>query len=1491
MFVKFIKQAGFYPCICIILYQNWSDKIIKKTFKIGLPILGTVVALLFSFYLILQSPMVQTYLTQKLAERLSKQYGTTISVKGVSVAFFNKLVLEGVLVEDQKQDSLLYVQELVASIDSFSVKKRYVGFNELKLDQTSLYISADSAGTANYQFLLDQFRSDTLKTDTLGFDFIVNRFGFNDAKVQYTYRDSVGDHTVHLDDISLGVSDFAFQDEQLSFLITSFRMNNRKDFTLDDFSAKVVMMPDSVRLNNLRLHTSDSEITDLNILIDKSRIGKEHDLKKLRFNLDLQKSVISMKDIGLLAPSLKGMEERVEVSGQITGTLTDLKGKNIEMSLGQNTRLTFDAYLSGLPDLENMYMHIDLKQSFADLNDLGKVKLPDSFPLEQIKIPSLLLKAGVIEYNGNFTGFLSDFVAYGTFRSKWGVLTTDLSFVPSEGEKLKINGRLKTVNFKLGQLAQSELLDRVTFNGDVKGTLNQKTHNFMAAVSGKIDSIDVSSYRYKNIQLNGDVLNKRFDGSLVADDPNLKFRFDGEFDLNVPVPVFNFNMLVEKADLKALKLVDNFKESEISFALDANFTGSNIDNLAGGIHFREGTYRNENGLLSFNNFDLKTFYENESVLQLRSDFLDADIRGQYQLHNLHNSVQQIITHYLPSSGLVYNEQRTQNNFDFRLALKDLNRFTQVLIPELKMNPAQIEGNINSAKNKITMKASFPEIQYQGAVFHDFTVNVDGDSKLNVRNKIDEIALGGQFKVYNFSFISEASGDVLDSKLAWNNYGAVSYSGSINTSTKFFKQKNSPHIEVSVKPTRLFLADSLWQINSALVTIDSTLIKVNKLRLSNKGQSITVDGSIDKDQSNKLNFIFNQIDLSSLNRLIAGNLDLMGELDGTLSVFDIYQSALFLSDLKINGLSLLGQSIGDATVQSHWDRETQEINAELLVKSEERTSLRASGIYNPGKDSLSLNTNFDRFSILILQPLMGSSFANFHGDASGKVRIHGPIGNIRHDGALYASNAGLMLSALRVNYNLSDSVRFSGDKIIFPDIRIQDDYGNSGVFSGSIKHRSFSKMVYDMTIKSDKIMAINTTPQINEQFYGKLFGSGVLRITGKGATVLIDGVARTERGTEMNISLEYEGDAQEYDFLSFVSHDFQPRIKTRKLPVIESNLQMRFNVEVTPEARAQLIYNSKIGDVIRSQGSGNMQVSIDNDNNLSLFGEYTVETGDYLFTLQNVINKKFEIQQGGTIEWNGDPYDAVLDLNAIYRAKASLSELFANAYENKDFSQRLPVLCKIALTKSLNNPDIKFDIELPSAEDRIKDEVRQYISSDEDMNKQILSLLVLGKFYTPEYLRGTYAASNNNLVGTTASELLSNQFSNWLSQISNDFDIGVNYRPGNEISNDEIELALSTQMFNDRVSINGNIGNNSSQRTNANNNGLVGDADVNVKITNNGKLQLKAYNHANNNLIYETSPYTQGVGVSYREDFNDFDELWQKVKNIFRRKNQKGKLRK
>jgi len=282
-----------------------------------------------------------------------------------------------------------------------------------------------------------------------------------------------------------------------------------------------------------------------------------------------------------------------------------------------------------------------------------------------------------------------------------------------------------------------------------------------------------------------------------------------------------------------------------------------------------------------------------------------------------------------------------------------------------------------------------------------------------------------------------------------------------------------------------------------------------------------------------------------------------------------------------------------------------------------------------------------------------------------------------------------------------------------------------------------------------------------------------------------------------------------------------------------------------------------------------------------------QEGDYLFTLQNVINKKFNIKRGGTILWNGEPYDANVDFEAIYNLKTSLNSLVIDTtyYTNKDYyKKRIPVECQVYLTEKLMNPNIKFDINLPTADEEAKTLIKTAINTEEKLNKQFLSLLVLNSFMPEQTGSDAYLSNGSTTTGlgtVTTSELLSNQLSHWLSQISDEWDIGVNYRPGDEISKDQVEVALSTQLLNDRISINGNVGYGGQTVDQASN--IVGDFNVDVKLNKSGKIRLKAFNESNDKLLYENAPYTQGVGVFYREEFNSFSELLHKFWNRFRRK--------
>ncbi len=236
----------------------------------------------------------------------------------------------------------------------------------------------------------------------------------------------------------------------------------------------------------------------------------------------------------------------------------------------------------------------------------------------------------------------------------------------------------------------------------------------------------------------------------------------------------------------------------------------------------------------------------------------------------------------------------------------------------------------------------------------------------------------------------------------------------------------------------------------------------------------------------------------------------------------------------------------------------------------------------------------------------------------------------------------------------------------------------------------------------------------------------------------------------------------------------------------------------------------------------------------------------------------------------------MDINAIYRLKAPLYDLMLglslDSTEFAKYRRRVPVECHLKMTETIMNPAMNCGIEVQFAYDKAEGILNSL--SAEEKNKQLISLLVLNSFYTPASMRGAAVVENTSpgAVGVTSSELLSNQLSHWLSQISNDFDIGVNYRPGDELSSDELEVALSTQLFNDRVSINGNVGVGDQNAT-----GLVGDFDVNVKLNESGKLRLKAFTRSNDELIYENSPYTQGVGLFFREDFDSLKDLLKKYK--------------
>jgi hypothetical protein len=297
----------------------------------------------------------------------------------------------------------------------------------------------------------------------------------------------------------------------------------------------------------------------------------------------------------------------------------------------------------------------------------------------------------------------------------------------------------------------------------------------------------------------------------------------------------------------------------------------------------------------------------------------------------------------------------------------------------------------------------------------------------------------------------------------------------------------------------------------------------------------------------------------------------------------------------------------------------------------------------------------------------------------------------------------------------------------------------------------------------------------------------------------------------------------------------------------------------------------------------------------MFGDVELLSGNYLFTLQNVINKRFEIEPGGMINFNGSPTDATIDLVAIYSTRTTPNNLYpgdpSESYYIESLKKRIPVECHLNLQGDLQSPTIVPRIQMPTAAPEIRDLLENATSTEEELMKQFLSLLVINNFYSVSgYGIQDVGTMNSNIAGVTASELFSNQLSNWLSQISDDFDIGFNYRPGDQVSTQELEVALSTQLLNDRIIISGNLdvgGQETNPSSDASNSPyIMGDFEVEYRITDN--VSVLAFNRSRDELIAMTAPYKQGVGISYREEFNNLHQLMARYRAALSNRKKKKK---
>ncbi len=1449
-------------------------------------------------YILILIPAIQTRVVQYFTHQLSLSLNTEISIGRIHFIPFKQVVVNDLLVRDLARDTLLFIPRFHASVDSFNVKQRQVFLNRVSLIDPIVNIHKIDSVDYNFSFLTKQFLSDDTPGDTAAWKV------FPSSIVFVRGNGCVGTHLprqidYRVEGFNLALKKISYYPDSLAFELSQFSLEEQSGLNIRETHAGVGISKKGVMLHHFSMEGNQSSF-----LIDSLMVHFNDpndtlvNLRKTDFYADITLLKLSARDIALMSNNKWKLNEGISFSGIVGGTPDNIKGREILLGFGESSSLMASFDLKGLPDLRNSFLFFDIKSLATNAPDIAM--LVSAGISEPVEIPQVINEMGEITYSGNITGFMNDLVAYGRLSSDFGSIKTDLGIKLKEDDKFYFAGSVVANDFKLGQLLNDpdnfgDLSLSVLISGSY---LNDS--EFFTYLDGRVRSLQFKGYNYRNIQLSGLVNPRRFDGQVLLNDPNGRFLFMGKVDYAQPLPQFAFEAEGTDLNVEQLGIYPELKGGLLSFEADALFAGESIDDLVGEIGLSQLKLHGTERSLDVDSIRLTIDrYNNAKRILLRSTILEGELTGIYNFKDLDSELQQQLAYYSPALAKksAIRKIHHDNIFDFNLQYHSAGALIKFFYPQMDLSDkGSVSGHIDSRQGIFEVNCEIGDLRYNDFSANSLSIGVDGrmGQKAHLNFRTGQLTVPAIGTIYNFSVQQSLSGDSLVSNLFWNNWGEQTNSGAIYSNAHFHRDRQGIHIELNILPSVVMVRDSVWRLDSSHFSFHPESFSIKGFKYYNQSKSIALDGVASQSEEDGLQLKISNIELGRLLNTEAHKGYLLeGALNGQVEIRRVMKSPIINSSLDINRLVVNRDSLGQLNLKSQWNPENKSLNLFAQLQKDQHNSLFGGGDLYYETGMFDLNFTADQLPVGFLNFYLDHIVQNIKGHTSGKIHLGGPFSNPQLSARLKLNTTTLDVDLLKTSYTISDSVILDPDRMNFK-LRIIDKFNNRGAFTGSIGHDNFSNMDYDLHIDCRKMLALDTRERDNSDYYGTVYADGSMGITGKTSDILIDIAVKTMPGTAFFIPLNDDNEATETNFIRFLSHNNKKEglAATEDYQMKMSAMDINFDLEVTPDARIQVIFDDKTGDILRGTGNGDINVRIDKQGKISFFGEYILDEGNYLFSFQNIVNKRFLINSGSSVRWEGDPYDARINLDATYKLKASLYDLVAG-YSSGDVTsnelrRRVPINCNLYLTDRIMRPNIRFDIETPSTQDINQSIIDQTITSEEELNRQVLSLLILNKFYTPDVAQvnqNSQSRSSNNAALVTSTEMLSSQLSSWLSQISNDFDVGVAYRPGDEITNEEIEVALSTQIFNNRVLLNGNLGYGRNQMAASN---IIGDFDVEVKLNNRGTVRAKVYTHSNNDLVYETSPTTQGAGLSFREEFDTFGGLLRKYWAVITGENRRRK---
>ncbi len=1486
-------------------------KIVVRTFTVVLILLvaGTI-----GIALALQTSAVQTWLAGKATDWVTQQLGFPVSIGRVDIHWVDRASFRDVIIRDTEDNGMIEVPELEVDFHiSTLLQGRDINLDEVFINGAKVrLVKSPKTNSLNIDDFIAAVNTLTYSGDTTRSRrppvFSIDKVLLNN--VYFSYNDQRKDSITggfdyqhfQIDSISTSARDFRLVADTIELDIrkmTGISPQTRLDVKgLEGFFRYT---RHQMQLTGFKIRVGDSYIAD-SVVFRYERAADLSDFNnKVTMLARLDSVQIYSKDLALFAPYLSRYEEVWSVSGDLNGKVTRFRLRHADLGFGRQSFIRGNISFTGLPDLNNTFIDLDLTPSVVTPADLRQY-VPGGEAFATVK------KFGTVKLKGKFLGFPRDFVANGTFDTELGRVVSDINLKLSDNEaKSYYKGRLVTTGFDVGTLSgQPRLMQLLDMNGQIEGTgFSVKTAALR--VNAAAGRFGVNGYDYRNIEVNGKLSRQQFNGTLVVNDTSLVVSARGEVDLRNGQNLINVEANLQHADLQALNFTPH--NAVVSTQLQLNVQGLEKDDITGEANLTDFYLMFRNRDIRLNSLRVRTDKENQiRNFVLESDLADAEARGNFEFRQLLDDVQQLVQEYRlnfrnneAEIGNYYRKKlvrpRQRYRLSYKVDLKDINPLLTLFQPELYVSRnTRVDGDFSTGRTSIArLTTHIDTLIWQNSRFYGNEVDI---STSKLADSSDVLASTYLFSAHQRLGTAPAS-DSLRLEAVWGG-PQISFEGSVaqtegtNRADLIGELQFQPgQIQVQFRPSLFRVLDNNWRINAEnRITVRGREITFSGLSVANNYQMIALDGAISDTTSKPAQLTLTDFELSTLNPLVGYKL--RGRVNGFVNVRDFYRSLNLQSEMKIEEMVLEKFLVGDVEGKTYWDNQDKRVHVDYQIFRQDIPTLNLTGTYNHAdKESpLDMKARLSQAHIDLLEPFLQGLFDRLAGTATGELSISGkPAGPIV-SGNLMVNGGSFRYKYLNTTYHFDDRIYFTENEIGFRNLRLYDDDNENAIVNGGIYHDGFREFGFSLDAEMRNFKVMNTTFRDNDLFYGAAIVTGSLHLLGPAGNLSIRANARSEKGTRIAIPVSNSQEIGHENYIRFV--DKQHRFRADTTLVAKGTglggILLDFNFEITPDAYCEIIFDQVTGDIIRGNGSGKIKMMVDTKGDFTMFGDYTINQGAYNFTLLNAVNKEFSIKPGGTVMWSGDPYAGRLNIEATYDQLASFLPLLTDLPENErsgpEYNRLYPVDVLLKLKGNLLNPDIDLGINFrdyprnsPIIRNAVLDFENRITTDEQEMNRQVFSLLILRQLSPPgNYFSGVQGSFTNSL-----SEMLANQLSYWASQLDKNLEINLNLGGLNPEAFNTLQLRLSYSLFEGRLRVtrNGGFTNTQNDPTAQS---IIGDWTVEYILSRDGALRVKMFNRNTQNMISSqigsgTMNTVAGFSLMHTKSFNTLKDLFEKRRTL------------